>query len=811
MSISRVSICTVAAVGTVSGLLAAPASAQERAGALEEVVVTATKRAETLQDVPISVGVVTGETVEKFNLMGFEDLQNFVPNLLVHETLGSYQIRIRGLGSGAAQLSFVSAVGSFVDGVYCGRPRCFQEPMFDIERVEVVRGPQGALFGKNTIAGAVSVTSALPTDEFVGRVTAGTELAEGGFNVSGYLSGPLSDTVSARLAVKRDSLDGFVRNLYTGKDDAAQDSTLVRGTLQWKPTDTFDLVAKVERAKREYDGYTVQLIGYGGYGTRYFPAGEFPVGDPRNGALIPFSQPEKIDQFSNVRSIFPEGQFDDTNSTNYALTMNLDIGGYTLTSITGVAKYDFLRRSSATGSTEIFVDTEIGEDYEQRSQEFRLTSPKGEFFDFVAGVFYSEDESYIAQWSPFKIPSSPTYSSGIRSYNGESESKSAYLSGTFHLANDRARAIVGIRYGEDTTKGNSRLVNGTYDPVANKFTPLPTDFVYIPPGASNREFNVFSTRKEDYADPSLNLQFDATDDAMVYASWAKGFKAGGFLANDGTVGNNIISEVTRTTTGGVSSWAQKYVGTNTVTDAQMLAGITLGQDNGIYDFKPEKATSYELGAKMKFADGRVRWNVALFNTKFEDLQTSQYDGVRFITRNAAEATSKGLESELDWAINENLTLSWNAAYVSAKYDEYKNTFCKVIALNGTQANPTCVNGQGDLSGETLDRAPKFETTLSLEWESPLTQNTLLRVNGSGYHSADYYIQANVSPLYRQPSFQKYDLRVAVADNDDKWEVALVGRNLTNELTIQHAFLVGRYSAASISTPRYVTLQGTWKF
>jgi len=811
MAIGRSSICKLVASGTIGVTAAATGIAQEKAAALEEVVVTATKRAETLQDVPISVGVVTGETVEKYNLMGFEDLQNFVPNLLVHETLGSYQVRIRGLGSGASQLSFASAVGNFVDGVYCGRPRCFQEPMFDIERVEVVRGPQGALFGKNTIAGAVSVTSAMPTEEFQGRVTLGTELEEGGYNVSGYLSGPLSDTVSARLAVKRESLDGFVKNLYTGKDDAGQDNTLVRGTIRWKPTDTFELIAKAEKAKREFDGYTVQSIGYGGYGTRYYPAGEFPPGDPRAGALIPFSQPEKLDQVSNVRSIFPEGQFDNTNSTNYALTMNLDVGGYTITSITGQVKYDFKRRSSATGSTELFVDTEITEDYTQTSQEFRVTSPKGEFFDFVGGVFYSKDDSAIAQWSPFKIPSSPIFSSGIRSYKGESESKSAYLSGTFHFAGDRARAILGFRYGEDTIDANSRLVNGTYDPVANLFTPLPNDFVYIAPGASNREFNVRSSRKEDYQDPSINVQFDATDDAMVYASWAKGFKAGGFLANDGTVGNNILAEVARTTANGVSSWAQKYAGSNTVTEAQLLAGITLAQDNGIYDFKPEKAKSYELGAKMKFADGRIRWNVALFNTKFEDLQTSQYDGVRFITRNAAAATSKGFESEFDWAVNGNLTLSWNAAYVSAKYDEYKSTFCKVIDIKGTQADPTCTNGRGDLSGETLDRAPKFETTLGFNWEGNLTADKLLRINGSMYHSADYYIQANVSPLYRQPSFNKYDLRVAVADSEDKWEIALVGRNLTNELTIQHAFLVGRYAAASISTPRYVTLQGAWKF
>jgi iron complex outermembrane receptor protein len=158
-----------------------------------------------------------------------------------------------------------------------------------------------------------------------------------------------------------------------------------------------------------------------------------------------------------------------------------------------------------------------------------------------------------------------------------------------------------------------------------------------------------------------------------------------------------------------------------------------------------------------------------------------------------------------------LTLGLKAAYLDAEYDEYKDTFCKVIGIDGTLADPTCVNGQGDLSGERLERAPEWEGTVSFDWDSPLTERTRLRVNGALSYSDDYYIQANVSPLYTQDSFTKTDLRVAVADAEDRWEVALIGRNIFDELTLQHAFQVGRYHAASLSTPRYVTLQGTWRF
>ena len=794
----------LAAAGCV--LAAASAGAQAQApgapggnpAALEEVIVTATKRTETLQDVPISVGVVTGETVDKYNLMGFEALQDYVPNLLVQETLGSYQIRIRGLGSGAGQLSFVSAVGSFVDGVYCGRPRCFQEPLFDVERVEVVRGPQGALFGKNTIAGAISMTSARPTPEFAGKISAGTELSEGGYNVTGFLSGPVSDTLGVRLAFKREDLAGFIKNISTGKDENAVKTLLVRGSLEWKPSDDFSLFLKAERGEKNIDGYTVQLIGLGGYGTG------------------PFSQPEKLDDETSTLTIFPEGQFDDTTNHNYALNMDWTLGEYTLSAISGVSKFDFLRRSSATAYTTLFVDTEISEDYSQTSHELRLTSPKGKFFDFVAGAYWSKDDSRIAQWSPF-VSANGIYTTAIRNYKGGSTSKSAYLSTTFHFLEDRARANIGLRYGEDNLKGNSWSIHGTYSPTTNLFTPLPQDLVYTPPGpgysAASPEFNVSSRRKEDYFDPSVNLQFDATDDIMVYGSFAKGFKAGGFIANDGTIGGQILQRVQLTTTNGVSSWAQTYAGVPTLNAAALLSPITLQPNNGVYDFRPEKAKSFELGAKMNFREGSIRWNLALFRTHFTDLQTSQYDGVRFITKNAASAISRGIESEFDWRITPGFTLSFDAAYLDAYYDEYKNTFCKVIAIDGTQADPLCTNtnGRGDLSGEQLDRAPKIEATLSATWERKLSERMLLRVNGSVYHSDDYYIQANVSPLYRQKAFEKYDLRVAVAEPNDKWEIALVGRNLSNELTIQHAFLVGRFSAASVSTPRYVTLQGTWRF
>ncbi|KAA0207277.1 MAG: TonB-dependent receptor [Proteobacteria bacterium] len=804
-----VAACAAVVLGTGMGS-AAVAQEPRAKSALDEIIVTTTKREETLQSVPISVGVVGGDQISEFSLKGLEDVQNYVPNLVIQETLGSYNIRIRGIGSGASQLSFVSAVGTFTDGVYCGRPRCFQNPLFDIDRIEVVRGPQGDLFGKNTIAGAVSTISKGPTREFEAEASAGVELAEGGYNVSGIMSGPITDQLGFRLAAKREDLDGYVKNTVTGKDENAVESDLVRGILDWDPSDNLHLRLKAEFGNRDYDGYTQQLIAWGGNpGTAYY-----------NGLTIgvPFSKVEKLDWKTSALVIWPDGQYDNTDNSNYSLQVDWDIGDFTLTSITGAVGFDFKRRTAATVATVLAIDSQISEDYEQYSQELRLLSPTGGVFDYVVGAYYSKDNSKIEQvgvYMPgaalYSYPAnldSLTFGATPRSYRGEGDSYSVYGRGTFHFMEDRLRTIFGLRLGKDTMDAHSWIDNSTYNRVTDTITPTAVPQL----GANYQEFNLFGNREERYTLPSFIVQYDLTDEIMSYVSYAEGFKAGGFIANDQTVGANVLAQVAATTDGsGVSSWAMEFANMPTITPAQLQQGVWLKENNGVWDYKPEKAESWELGAKMKFLDGALSWNVALFHTEFKDMQSSQYDGIRFITRNAGQATSKGIETDIQWRATDNLTLGFNGGYVDATYDEYKNTFCKVIKEDGTLAVPGCTNGTGDLSGEPLERTPKVEGTLTADWDSQITSGLRLLINGAVSYSGDYFITQDMSPLYQQDKFTKVDLRLALADVDDRWEAAIVGRNITDQETINHAFQVGRAHAASVSTPRYVTLQGTWRF
>ena len=218
-------------LGVLSLVLAV--SGARAAEVLEEVVVTATKRASSLQDVPISVGVIDGELIDTFDIKDMSDAQNYVPGLQVQQTFGSWAVRIRGLGSGITNLAFDSSVPIYVDDIYCGRGKCMESAFLDMERLEVARGPQGALFGKSTIAGAISAISARPTDEFAARIKVGSELEYGGYTATGYLSGPLGDSLRMRLAAKSSDLDGYTKNIALGKDDGDQEVEAARLGLEW--------------------------------------------------------------------------------------------------------------------------------------------------------------------------------------------------------------------------------------------------------------------------------------------------------------------------------------------------------------------------------------------------------------------------------------------------------------------------------------------------------------------------------------------------------------------------------------------------
>ncbi|HEX7849953.1 MAG TPA: TonB-dependent receptor plug domain-containing protein, partial [Sphingomonas sp.] len=194
-------------------------SASEDQNLPGDIIVTATKRAENVQKVPISMSVVTGERLAEFQATDVKSIQNSVPNVFVEQTAGNDVIYIRGFGSPPSNFSFDQSVSLYMDGIYAGKLRQEQAPFFDVGRVEVLRGPQGALFGKNTAAGAISIISAGPTDKMSAAITGVYNFDQKGYDLSGYVSGPVSDTFGVRVAVRLQDQDGWITNLYNGKKE----------------------------------------------------------------------------------------------------------------------------------------------------------------------------------------------------------------------------------------------------------------------------------------------------------------------------------------------------------------------------------------------------------------------------------------------------------------------------------------------------------------------------------------------------------------------------------------------------------------
>lgn len=490
-------VLAAAALGLLPGYEGVAAQA-----AMEEIVVTAQKRAQSLREVPISVSVLSGQVVDDFGMARFEDLATMIPNLHIDESLGSPVIHVRGLGSGAENFAFEQSVGLFVDGVYSGRSHLFENPLFDVAQIEVVRGPQGALFGKNTNAGAISVTTRRPTDAFEASIRGGYEFDYNGHFMEGIVSGPLSDRVLGRLAVRSDKQGGFLKNGATGKDEPEKESFMARGTLVVDASDTLEVIAKLEYSESETEGGWFQIANFG----------SGPLTDLWR-ATDPFAE-DRLDQnISSDTGLDPQGN--DSDTLNAALTVNWSLGEFTLSSITGFGRFDYRKNVEFTGTALGLGQSTIPEDFEQWSQEFRLLSPVGRTVEYVVGLAYMEHDmklgqlTEIAQFGPF---------SGLTSRLADQDgtSWSAYGSATWHLAPDW-RATASLRHSRERKSGRTvHTVTGFLPPT------------WLPYDLSGR-------RKENHTNGSLNLQWDVTDTVMAYLSYATGAKVGGFLSNDSSL------------------------------------------------------------------------------------------------------------------------------------------------------------------------------------------------------------------------------------------------------------------------------------
>ena len=678
---------------------------------LATVKVTAQKREQSLQDVPISMEVLSGDKLADLQVGDFQDMAQYVPNVAVQLTAGNNVVYIRGFGSPPANFSFDQAVSMYVDGVYAGKSRQSQSPFFDIECVEVLRGPQGALFGKNTAAGAVSIVTAGPTDEFEAEVTGIYNFDLEGTELSGYVSGPLTDTLSARLALQRVDQDGYINNAAKGgRKEPQVEQSLVRLTVLYEPTAGFDYTLKAEYG----DSNRIGGMNVSG-----------PVNQPANPDLT---------RFSTDSAVGEEG----TKATSWMVsgTGNIDLGDFTLTSVTGYSWFrsdinNYFDQQAPDGTV---VDNSVfnsyPEHFRQVSQEIRLLSPTGQRFEYIIGGYYDSARYQVKQFGGFDIDAL-NYQGLLRTdFSQFSQSYSLFGQGTFHF-NDVLRAIGSLRYTETKKRAgfDGELLYGP--------------FALRPITKADGEIS------ENNLDPSITFQWDATPDLMTYFTYGKGSKSGGFVGN------------------------------------------TYGTVDDTFTYEPEESESYEIGLKSTLLDGALTFNAAIYDTTFKDLQTSVYNPniSTYVTGNAANASSTGIEGSLAWSLTDNLSLTASGAYQDAKYDDYPGAAC-LATQPVSECDPTDPTSyaNNNLAGEPLPIVSEFSGSLQLNYVHDIGTDYQLDNTLSVSGRSEYFTADNQDPVFGvQDGFSKVDLRVELSPIDDKWHVALVGKNLTDEITTGSSF------------------------
>jgi iron complex outermembrane receptor protein len=706
---------------------------------IETVVVTAQKRAQNVQDVPVSMTVLSGKSLEDFHQTDLHDAMNNIPNLFVLQSGVDDVVSIRGFGSGPNNIAFDQEVSIYQDGVYGGRSAQFMEPLFDVDRMEVLRGPQGASFGKNTAAGAISIISAGPTDTFEGAVTADYNFIEQGFDINGYVAGPITDDLGFRVAAKFVDEDGFIKNDATGNDDPHDSQQLVRATLKWAPTAQFDVTGKIE------------------YGHEKVTGG-FNVSAPLDVRVDPPDHRYAQNPYS------PSGLPEENaiTSVNGSLNANYRFGDFTVTSITGVSHFDTTRLSAydqtlpTGGITAAAFANGFPEHFNQYSEELRLLSPTGEKLEYIVGAYVDSSNYDLGQFRDYN------FGGGFAgfdetNYRQRAISYSVFAQATYHITDD-FRALGSLRYSDNIKSGH--------------FTSGVVAGIGLAPAYTSADGHI----NEQSVDPSVTLQYDARKDIMFYATYAQGSKSGGFVSN------------------------------------------TYGTTDATFTFKPERSTNYEVGVKSTLLDGHLLFNATIFNMVFKNLQESAFDPTTqtFLTRNAAGATSRGLETTVTWLPVDNLEMTADFAYLDAKYDNFKGAACLALdPITVCNPNDPASVAEHNIAGLPLLYASKWTGNFKVHHTLPLDGGLQIDTTIVAALRTSYFASDDYDPFYGfQPSYWKLDTRIQLGTTDGTWDVAVVGKNLTNELSIGDAldFPLGVARGMQwIDQGRSVEIEGSYHF
>ena len=776
-------------------LAMATSSTHTQAQTLEKIVITAQKRTESLQEVPISVTAIHGDKLESAGIANMSSLADYVPNLFITNAAVNTNIYMRGMGSGNNQ-AFEQSVGMYIDGIYMGRGRQYRSPFMDVERVEVLRGPQGTLFGKNTVAGAINVTTASPDvgDELNGSIAVAAEQNDGKI-VEGYVSGSATDNLALRFGGKWRETGGYLKNVYLNTDEPALEEVLYRFTAVWQPIDSLDINFKYSHS--DYDRVGAPSS------TKLFLDAEGRARDVPNASAFAGIAYAVVDNFfpdfaaatqdefttykDNNLGLDGDGQtaqigknpeISQNETDNLVLKVDWDLQDMLFTSITGWSSYNSLDGVDIDWLPLQFISRDDDQEFEQFSQEFRITSPGGEFFDYVAGVYYEQSDlefdrrvdidTNFGGLTPQLIGidnlmialSGGQYSANqiarTHGYQLDSSSWAVFGQGTFNIS-DSFRVTVGLRYTEedkevDTFQFLSDSVTGMDTASNNTFLTTIWAETF---NSYNYQFN--EERATDKWLPSLNVQWDALDSAMLYFSYSQGFKSGGFTsADDGEPAGYIAGQ------------------------APDPINKVFTDPADAFEFDDEEVDAFEFGGKHTLLDGGMTLNWAAFYTEYDNLQVSVFKGVGFGVTNAASTIVQGIEVDLNWQATDDLRLGASGGWLDAEFDKYPTAPCTAIQLDVDQACGTPAGfTDNDLSGQETTYAPEYTASLFFDYITDSgIEGMAFFAGGELNYSDDFSPTGDNDPLDRIDSYSKTNLRLGL--RGESWEVMAFGRNIFNE-------------------------------
>ena len=801
---------------------------------LEEVVVTAQKREQSLMDVPMSVQVLSGETFIEQGLDDLQDAAPFIPGLTVEQTEGQgVNISIRGINNLGYNVAFEQATAVFNDGVYYGRSLQGIAGVYDIDRMEVLFGPQPVFFGQSAIAGLISYSSKRPGQEFDGYVLVETGNL-GHQKLEGAVSIPLSDTWAARFSAKTSENDGWVE-LYGGGDGNASKDDAYRFQIEGQVTDNFSIWAKYEDFEQETDGFAQESIVCNPALATAPPLTWCDDAIANNLAEYEFNRITSAGGSVSAHTLgppIPVGKLDLTELPGAQLdALGVDItgsasavemvyefdNGMTLTSLTGLSDYDSERWQDFDFSAYASLTFPNLESFDQESQEFRLQSNSDGPLNWMVGLYWQDHDLNFQNDVVSALPN-PMGPSGTNAteYNEEASYFGAFASVTWELS-DSVTLDYGVRY-NDVEKDaylwevDSFLTNAAGDRISNTGPANPRGVrpTVVPSGT---QATGYSGLLSEMASGDRCLGNTPNGDDCEAALLAAGTPASLIAAWGDTDLSLAEDDITYqfALTWSYSDDSSLFI---RYAEAFKPGGFSRGPSSFIVaskgQYDAEKADSLEAGGHFGFASGRGRANVTAFTVDYQDrqVQTQIIDPVTgsqfFLFNNATSSSIKGFEADVKYITESGVDLALGMNYTDGEYDSFTGAAC----FNIETRNGLCPNGTMDLSGTDFDGLPKWSISGGAGYEFSISRglNLKLRADFTMYddfeNTRPFAGQTPGNEYREQDGYTLVNLRAAIAPENGKWEVAVYGRNVTDELYWQtQPGQIGTFGTAEATVSR----------